>query len=323
MLLTGLSLVAATMVRKLTRLRMSLSSPVRWSATSPNEVRTILSAQTGDILEEAWATDAEIKEFTRRGGTFFAQPLETESHGIIMHGAIAWAEGGGSLVKGKPRPGILLLHTAVGPQDIFLRWRAQALAARGFVVLIADLFGDPTGRGWDPEFAAPARQVYVENRHLLLLRTQDALQSLAASPLVDGTQLAAMGFCFGGRAASDLIKSRPDGLRAILTFHGVVDDYAPPGFTPSTTIDAQAFLAHADADPFVPRPQLDGFLAQLRQAKCRWQLQAFGGSTVHAFTNPAQEINESPNFDYDPMAAQASWSAANTFLDAVFPDRDR
>jgi len=52
-------------------------------------------------------------------------------------------------------PGMILFHTGAGPQDIFLRWKADSLineqttfGENGCVVLIADILGDDTGWAW-------------------------------------------------------------------------------------------------------------------------------------------------------------------------------
>ena len=313
----------ASALRARTPLLSGSAGTVRWTLAPEQAVRAVLSADTKAILEAAWASDAELKSFAERGGNHFAQPLVQTAHGLEMHGAIAWAEGAG-LPQGRgSRPGVMLVHTAVGPQDLFLRWRAQTLASRGYVVLIADLLGDPLGSGWDATFGGPARQVYADDRTLLLKRTRAALDGLAdGHRLVDRSRLAAMGFCFGGRAVADLLKSNPPNLRGMLAFHGTgMDDYAPAGFPAAgsnETIRARAFVATASADPFAPRATLDGFLALLTRARCAWEMQVYGGKALHAFTNPAQAINERAEFDYDEKAAAASWAAAELFLDDVF-----
>lgn len=296
------------------------STNVRWTVLPESDVRTALSEDTRHILESAWRQDEELARFS---GRHFAEPLVQTAHGLEMHHALAWTEGGG--LPDGPRPGLLLLHTAVGPHDLWMRWRAQSLAARGYVVLIADLLGDPDGRGWDPAFGGPARQAYVDDRPLLLKRTEAALAALAASPRVDASKLAAAGWCFGGRAVADLIRSsRPgDGLRGVLSFHGILDGYEPPAYAAAKAsgtlrIDARAFIATANADPFVPRASVDAFLSQLDSAGVDWELQVFGGDALHAFTNPAQAINEKPQFAYDEKAAKASWRAAEGFLLDIF-----
>ena len=279
-----------------------------WTVAPDDAVRVAVSDDSADILLKSWDEDVELCAYD---GVLQHEPHVHWVDGLESHGAIVYAS---STTKG---PGILLVHTAVGPQDLFLRWRAEALASRGYVVLIADLLGDPLGKGWDPTFAAPRRQVYIDDRPLLARRTHAALSSLAALPMVDARRLAAVGYCFGGRAVVDLIKLKPHGLQGVVSFHGVVDDEFSPDVVarPSSSEDApRALLCHADADPFVPRARLDACIASLSHLGIVWELQTFGGDAKHGFTNPAQAINPRSEFRYDPIAERSSWAASKAFL---------
>ena len=252
-----------------------------------------------------------LVEFAGKGGSHTLERVTYRDGATSFHGALISASGG-SLRSDSPRPGVLLVHTAVGPHDLFLLWRAHHLAARGYVVLIADALGDDRGAGWDAEWAGPRRAVYVDDRPLLARRMLLAMRTLAASPTVDPSRIAAVGFCFGGRAALDLLRADPDGLRAVVSFHGILDANPMPAGV--ARIRARALLCHAQEDPFVPPEACLACLAQLSAAGCKWDLQAFGGGVLHAFTNPAQRLNEKPQFDYDEHAAGASWAAAVLFL---------
>mmetsp|Transcript_44048 Transcript_44048/g.145948 ORF Transcript_44048/g.145948 Transcript_44048/m.145948 type:complete len:208 (+) Transcript_44048:94-717(+) len=186
------SLVARVRSRAARRLTMSGAAEpaVRWALD--DDARTAASADQAHILAQAWGSDPEVGVF---GGTLCAEPfVRTTTDGLVMHGSLAYCTGGG-LREGSPRPGVCLVHTAVGPQDLYLRWRAHALATRGYVVLIADLLGDPHGDGWEPAWCGPRREVYTgEGRPLLQRRTREALQQLAESPLVDASRLALVGW---------------------------------------------------------------------------------------------------------------------------------
>ena len=261
---TAASLIPVLFAKLTTRIRRAnLKSAFGGGVEWTSEVRTQTSASPaqGRILEESWANDPEITAFK---GTFFAQPHPyVTPEGLTTHGALAWAEGGG--IEEGPRPGIVLVHTAVGPQDLFLRWRAQTLATRGYVVLIADMYGDKNGAGWDAEWSAPRKQYYADHREMLQQNLRYAISALAACPLVDDTRLAAVGYCFGGRAVLDLLKGEeppPPGFRGVVSFHGIADEYvapAPPGMMnqPETPLQppsspgitsAAANLAAATAD---------------------------------------------------------------------------
>ena len=112
---TAASLIPVLFAKLTTRIRRAnLKSAFGGGVEWTSEVRTQTSASPaqGRILEESWANDPEITAFK---GTFFAQPHPyVTPEGLTTHGALAWAEGGG--IEEGPRPGIVLVHTAVGPQ---------------------------------------------------------------------------------------------------------------------------------------------------------------------------------------------------------------
>ena len=58
---------------------------------------------------------------------------------------------------------MLLVHTAVGPHDLFLQWKAQRLAACGYAVLIVDMLGDDDGSGWEREWSLARRAPFWED----------------------------------------------------------------------------------------------------------------------------------------------------------------
>ena len=82
----------------------------------------------------------DIQAALARGEVLQSEPVEYNSEaGKPLYGQLVWSEGASTGVE--PRPGVLLVHTAVGPHDLFLQWKAEALAAVGLVVLIVDMFG--------------------------------------------------------------------------------------------------------------------------------------------------------------------------------------
>lgn len=127
----------------------------------------------------------------------------------------------------------------------FLRDRARALAAHGYVAFTADMFGggvttdDPqeamrlTG---DTRFGAVSRA-----------RSRAALEWLATRPEVAG-QIAAIGFCFGGDVALELARDGAD-LRGTVAFHASLGASAPAG---PGDIPGGVLALHGADDPLVP-----------------------------------------------------------------------
>ena len=134
-------------------------------------------------IVEAWCADEGINASLARGDTHRREPATyLDEDGVAFHGELVWAEGRGF---GRSRSGVVLVHTAVGPRDMMLQWRAQSLAALGHVVLIADLLGDETGAAWEAEWAAPRRAPLVADRDLTRSRMRLALDALRSSVRLD------------------------------------------------------------------------------------------------------------------------------------------
>ena len=121
------------------------------------------------------------------------------------------------------RPGILLFHTAAGPQDVFLFQKAADLAASselgGCVVFICDVLSDPDGWAWTPDgdrtkFNQVKHQLLQHNARLLRSRVRAAVRTLIGKNEIEsnvGTDfgvdpkcLASLGWCFGAQPILEL-----------------------------------------------------------------------------------------------------------------------
>ena len=202
------------------------------TAESPRVAR---DAAWAAAVTQAWRSDEDINASLQRGDSHHRRPLTyRDQDGEPYYGELFWAEPSATPdASHAARPGVVLVHTAVGPRDLMLSWRAQSLAALGYVVLVADLLGDETGAAWEAEWAAPRRAPLVEDRDLSRRRMRLALDTLCApesngvpaAPKVDAARLAALGYCFGGRCVLDLARAgAAAGVRGVVSFHGVLDD---------------------------------------------------------------------------------------------------
>lgn len=222
-------------------------------------------------------------------------------------------------------PGVILFHTGAGPQDIFLRWKADSLVNKrdtfgdsGCVVLIADIIGDRNGWAWhDRErYDAVRKSILVPDdkgeRPRLVARVRAAVDTLVSQPGVDPRRVLAMGFCLGGHPVLELARMQLPSVRAMATFHGVFDCVRELSSIKSHTKGAgecHILVCTGEDDPFVPDADLDGAMDAFQSLGCQSNLMKFQ-QTRHGFTNPAQDYNPSEAFAYDEEANARAWSAA-------------
>ena len=210
----------------------------------------------------------------------------------------------------QPRPGIVVFHDALGLGQDMLD-NARALAELGLVVLAADLYGGRTlAQGFDH-----AMQLMNDLRGDTArwrIRAQAAIDALANQPEVDARSLGALGYCFGGSTALELVRHGTP-LRGAVCLHGILQTAEPalPGTSPSSVL----VCTGAD-DPLVPSEQIVAFLEEMRQADIDCQTVVYSGAR-HAFTMPAADNLNSPGMAYNPVAHRRSWTALASFFDEV------
>src|SRR5258708_49201 len=104
-----------------------------------------------------------------------------------------------------PQPGVVLFPDARGLGET-AKASARRLAKEGFAVFVADLYGNgaftpevPQAIEWMKKLGADADRWRA--------RARSALDVARHHPAVDGTKLAAIGYCFGGTTALELGRS--------------------------------------------------------------------------------------------------------------------
>lgn len=219
---------------------------------------------------------------------------------------------------GKLLPGVLVAHTAIGPQEVFIHSCCDALARLGYCAMALDLFGAGAcvfDRETRDEILGPLR----EDREKYADRVLASYDALASQPEVDEEAgVTAMGFCLGGQAVLDLARAkRARRLRGVVSFHGSLDRpttlVSPP--TSDANPAAAALLLHGTADPFNPPERVEECLDGLRDSGIAHELVAFEG-VAHGFTRPEKIKPEdtAAGFEYDEEAATRSWALAKEFL---------
>ena len=212
-----------------------------------------------------------------------------------------------------PLPGLLMapnwMGISAGAEEI-----AKSVAEQGYVVLIADLYGQGT-RPSNADQAGAAMMPLKNDRALLRKRMWAAYDALKNQGLaqVDSNKLATFGFCFGGCCSLELARSGAP-LQAAVSFHGTLDT---PNPIDAQSIKGAVLVLHGASDPLVPNEQIPVFEAEMNAAGVDWQLTSYGGA-VHSFTDP--HANVPGKMMYDAKTAGRAFTAMHNLLDEVFRD---
>ncbi|TGX52744.1 carboxymethylenebutenolidase [Sphingomonas gei] len=233
------------------------------------------------------------------------QTILYDGPGGPFEGVAAWEDA----VEGT-RPCVLVLPNVLGQKEAD-NLKADALAALGYVALVADVFG----QGKRTTLQSDDRSRYMDelnaDRPLLRDRLAASLAALKALPQADPEKAAAIGFCFGGKCVLDMARAGL-GILGGVSFHGVYD---PPSYPSVVPIAAKLLICHGWDDPISPPEATVALANELTQSGADWQLHAYGHAG-HAFTDSGRA--GPGDIAYEPRADRRSWRAMTDFLERLF-----
>lgn len=206
-----------------------------------------------------------------------------------------------------PRPGVLLVPNWLGVNEANLK-QAELVAARGYVVFVADVYG-AAARPKNQEEAGKAAGGLKGDRPRLRARMKKALEVFTAQklPQLDGKRVGAIGFCFGGTAALELARAGAK-VGGVVSFHGGLGSPTPED---AKHITAKVLALHGAEDPAVPPEEVASFQAELRAAKVDYQLVSFGNA-VHSFTDVDAKVPG--RNEYNPVVAARAYAMMDAFF---------
>jgi len=234
------------------------------------------------------------------------QVVEYKQGDTVLEGYLAYDD-----AITTPRPGVLVVHTWTGVGD-YVKQRTEQLAAEGYIAFAADIYGKGI-RPNNPTDAAAQAKIYRSDRQLMRDRAQAGLTVLKNHPLSIDSQLAAIGYCFGGGVSLELARSGAP-VAGVVSFHGNLDTPNPAA---AQNIKGKVLVLHGASDPYVPPEQVAAFEKEMTTANVDWQLIAYGGA-VHSFTEPAAGNDKSKGAAYDRQADVRSWAAMKQFFAEIF-----
>ena len=256
----------------------------------------------------AWTLIAFLM-VTRVRASRHAHAVEYRDGEARLEGYLASGEG----AKGK-RPGILVVHDWMGI-SAETRRRCDMLAGLGYVAFAADIYGKGAAPSSAGEAAALAGQ-YKGDRALYRRRLLAALDQLKKEPRVDPSNIAAIGYCFGGTGVLELARAGAD-VKGVVSFHGGLDSPHPGD---GKAIRAKVLVLHGADDPFNSPEDIAAFQEEMRKGGVDWQMIYYGGA-VHSFTHPGAGSDNSKGAAYNALADARSWRAMRDFFGEIFAKR--
>jgi dienelactone hydrolase len=211
-----------------------------------------------------------------------------------------------------PQPGIMLVPNVLGTKEQDFA-KAEDVAALGYVVFVADVFGQGkrTSRD-DPANMGRYMNELTADRSLLRERLKASLDTLKSVPGCDAGKTAAMGFCFGGMCVLDMTRAGL-GLAGAVSFHGT---YGRPDYANVTPIATRILVCHGWKDPFCPPEATVALANELTEGEADWQIHAYGHA-AHAFTDTELYLPDM-GILYEEKANRRSWLAMVDFFEEVF-----
>lgn len=206
--------------------------------------------------------------------------------------------------------------------DEYEKERARMLAELGYVAFAADIygFGTPVENMADWGAAAGAHR---GNPDLYMAKINAALEQLETYNYVNTSQIAVVGYCFGGTGVVNM---------AILGFNvsGVVGYHS--GIQPGSRVVRSSssdvpvvakVLLHSGVDDDA-RTDKGLLVREFEAANAKYEIARYGKDVFHSFTEwnanfPGQAI-------YDHRADYRSWESTKLFLQELFihlPDAER
>lgn len=233
--------------------------------------------------------------------------VDYKSDSANLHGYVTYDAN----IQGK-RPAVIIVHEWWGIND-YIRGRAKQLAELGYIAMVVDMYGD-NKIGNNPQEANVLATPFYGDPQLAMSRFTAGYNKLKEYAQVDTSNVAAIGYCFGGSIVLNVAKLGAP-LNGVVSFHGGL-----AGVPPSDKLKAKVLVCHGEDDQFVSPAEVAQFKKSMDSVKADYIFKAYPGAT-HAFSNPqATEWGKKFNIPiaYNAAADSASWKEMKDFFAKIF-----
>jgi dienelactone hydrolase len=227
---------------------------------------------------------------------------------VNMNGFVAYDE-----ATEKKRPIVMIVHEWWGLND-YTKTRARQLAALGYLAFAVDMYGNGATAD-NPDQAGKMSGPFYQDPQMAKKRFDAALAKAKSYAVADSSQVAAIGYCFGGAQVINMAKLG-DQLSGVVSFHGNLN-VVPAD---KNLLKSPILVCHGDDDKFVSPAEVALFKKQMDSIGATYTFKSYAGAT-HAFTNPqATMMGEKFKIPiaYNAAADTASWNDMKDFFGKIF-----
>jgi dienelactone hydrolase len=213
----------------------------------------------------------------------------------------------------KKLPVVLIVHEWWGLND-YVKSRAKQLAALGYLAMAVDMYGDGK-TGTNPQEAGELAMPFYKSPAFAKSRFDAALAKVKTYSQADTTQIAAIGYCFGGSMVLNMAKLG-EALNGVVSFHGNLAGVPAD----KSLLKAKVLVCHGADDQFVKPEEVATFKKQMDSIGADYTFKQYTGAT-HAFSNPAATewgLKFKIPIAYNAAADSASWQDMKDFFGKIF-----
>lgn len=225
--------------------------------------------------------------------------ISTTENGVELISYMALPE---NASNDKPVAGILVAPEWWGVVD-YPKSVVERLAKAGYAAVAMDVYGE--GKlTTDAAMANMWMEQVLADQDMLMDRCRLILNDFADQMGVNGDNLGAIGYCFGGKIVLDMAREGMP-LKAVATFHGNLSAKQPA----DDKFKAKVLVAHGGEDSMVSMDAVNDFKQEMDKVGADYTVDVYEGAK-HGFSNPHADeraANNDVDLGYNEKAAKDSW----------------
>ena len=158
-------------------------------------------------------------------------------------------------------------------QNEYVRRRARELAELGYFAIALDLYGVNKNAKSVEEAAAFSKPFY-QNSDLALKNYKEAFSHLKQFPEADTTQIAVIGYCFGGSMALELARMG-EHVSGVVSFHGGLAGRK----LKKDLLKTKILVCHGADDQFVSKEEVEHFKNEMDSVHADYKFVVYPGAS--------------------------------------------